>query len=111
MSPVVFDKVLVNEGDVWNPATNKVKIPYTGYYLVHFGGGLPAATQMLHYMWTEDPISGLVVDKTHSGIDTVGVTKIRRFVAGEELMTSTYKKLYSDALMQTTFMGILLYED
>ena len=107
---MVYDKVLVNEGNVWNPDTNKVVIPYTGYYLVHYGGGGPGGITVSHYLYSsQDSVTRLLRSKTgQTGTDSLGKTIIRRFEAGSVLMIGTAFNTYSSDLMQTTFMGLLI---
>ena len=111
MYPLVYDRILVNEGNAWNPDTNSVTIPYTGYYLVHYGGGIPN-TRMFHELYSsESVVSGLVVNSMENGTDNLGKTVILRFTAGSVLDIKTQNNTFSNVQMQTTFMRLLLYKD
>ena len=111
--PIVFDKVLVNEGNAWNTSTNKVVIPQTGYYMVHFSAGIPARTRLWH--WLDSSLNPLTLifrdSEEHDGIDTLGKTIFRNFKAGDSLWITNSYNTFSNAQMQTTFMGLLLYEE
>ena len=52
MNPLVYNRILVNERNAWNPDTNTVTIPYTGYYLIHYGAGVPAGTRVYHRLYS-----------------------------------------------------------
>ena len=112
MFPLVYNRILVNEGHVWNPATNTLLIPYTGYYLVHFGAGAPALTLVKHDLYSSVAfVTRLTrIGTGHNGIDTQSKTIIRRFIAGNVLKIYTFYNTFSDSMMQTTFAGLLLYE-
>ena len=112
MNPLVYNRILVNEGNVWNPDTNTVTIPYTGYYLIHYGAGAPAGTLVNHQLYsTENTVTILYrFSRVHNGVDTLSKTLIRRFVAGSVLKIRTYYNTFSNSMMQTTFEGLLLYE-
>ena len=113
IDPLVYNRILVNEGNAWNPDTNTVTIPYTGYYLIHYGLGVPAGTGVSYYLYS----SGTRVTRlyrgssVHNGVDTLSKTLIRRFVAGSVLKIRTDYNTFSNSMMQTTFEGLLLYED
>ena len=112
MFPLVYYRIVVNEGNAWNPDTNTVTIPNTGYYLVHYGAGVPAGTRVYHRLYSSGT---LVTDlyrysRVHNGVDTVGKTVIRRFTGSSVLKIRTYHNTFSNSRLQTTFMGLLLYE-
>ena len=114
MDPMVYDKVLVNEGNAWNPDNNTLVIPYTGYYLMHYGVGTEAGVMVSQYLYSsedEDRINRLLRDKMapSAGTDCLGKTIIRRFEDGSGLKISTDSDIVSFDLMQTTFMGLLIY--
>ena len=112
MDPMVYDKVLVNEGSAWNPDNNTVVIPYTGYYLIHYGVGTETAVMVSQYLYSfEDTVNRLVRDWVgYSGTDCLGKTIIRRFEAGTVLrINTTSSTTVSSDLMQTTFMGLLVH--
>ena len=113
MNPLVYNRILVNEGNAWNPDTNTVTIPYTGYYLVHYGAGAPAGTRVQHYLYSsEKTVTNLLRwSHAHNGVDTLSKTIIRKFAAGRVLKIKTDFDTYSNAQMQTIFMGLLLYKD
>ena len=112
MDYVAFDRVLVNEGNVWNPDNNTVVIPYTGYYLIHHGTGTPANTKRFQFLYSSGSyLSTLLVNSViENGKDTLGKTIIKRLTAGSVLRIKTFFNTFSDAQMQTTFMGLLLLE-
>ena len=112
MDPMVYDKVMVNEGSAWNPDNNTVVIPYTGYYLIHYGVGTETAVMVSQYLYSfEDRVNRLVRDwMGYSGTDCLGKTIIRRFEAGTVLRIKTASSsTISSDLMQTTFMGLLIH--
>ena len=109
---MVYDKVLVNEGNAWKPDSNTVVIPYTGYYLVHYGDGNPDGPTVSYYLYSSgEKVTRLLRrSRNQSGIDCVGKTVIVRFEAGSVLKISSMSNTYSSDLMQTTFMGFLIQE-
>ena len=112
MSPVVYNRILVNEGNAWNPDTNTVVIPYTGYYLINYGGGVPAGTRVRLQLYSDTTRVTLLYrgSTVHNGVDTVSKSIVRRFTAGNKLKIRTDYNTFSNINMQTTFMGLLLYE-
>ena len=112
MSPVVYNRILVNEGNAWNPDTNTVTIPYTGYYLIHYGAGVPAWTYVQHNLYSSGTSVTILLrnNRVHNGVDTLSKTLIRRFVAGNVLKIHTAYNTFSNSHIQTTFMGLLLYK-
>ena len=112
MDPLVYNRILVNEGNAWNPDTNTVVIPYTGYYLVHYGGGVGAGTQLWLQLYSDTTKVTLLYREStvHNGVDTMSKSIVRRFTAGNKLKIKTRSNTFSDSNMQTTFMGLLLYE-
>ena len=112
MDPLVYNRILVNEGNAWNPDTNTVTIPYTGYYLIHYGGGVPAGTRVQHWLDSSGTRVTVLIRNSyvHNEVDTLSKTLIRRFVAGSVLKIRTYYNTFSNSMMQTTFAGLLLYE-
>ena len=112
MNPLIYNRILVNEGNAWNPDTNTVTIPYTGYYLIHYGGGAPARTWVQHHLYSSGTLVTVLYrnSRVHNGVDTLSKTVIRRFVAGNVLKITTPYSTFSNSMMQTTFMGLLLYK-
>ena len=112
MDPLVYNRILVNEGNAWNPDTNTVTIPYTGYYLIHYGGGAPARTRVQHYLYSSEmTVTNLLRwSHAHNGVDTLSKTIIRKFAAGRVLKIKTDFDTFSNCQMQTIFMGLLLYK-
>ena len=112
MDPLVYNRILVNEGNAWNPDTNTVTIPYTGYYLIHYGMGVPAWTRVQHDLYSSGTLVTILYrnSRVHNGVDTLSKTLIRRFVAGSVLKIITYSNTFSNSMIQTTFAGLLLYE-
>ena len=88
-------------------------IPYTGYYLIHYGAGVPARIKAWHDLYLGGTrITALErVSQVHNGVDTIGKSIVRRFRAGNVLKIVTGYNTFSNANMQTAFMGLLLYED
>ena len=112
MYPLVYDRVLVNEGSAWQTSKNTVVIPRTGYYLVHYGSGVPAGRQLYLYLYSSDTSLTLLYrfSQVHNGVDTLGKTVLRRFESGNVIKIVTGSNTFSSAMMQTTFMGLLLHE-
>ena len=110
-NPLLYNRVLVNEGNAWNPDTNTVVIPYTGYYLIHYGGGA-AGTEVYLQLYSDTTTVTLLYREStvHNGVDTMSKSIVRRFTAGNKLKIRTFYNTFSDSNMQTTFMGLLLYE-
>ena len=112
MDPMVYDRILVNEGNAWKPGINKVVIPYTGYYMVHYGMGVHAGTGVYQQL-SSDGITVTIlfrVNTVHNGVDTMSKTIVRRFTAGNVLKIYNYGyNTFSNTNMQTSFMGLLLY--
>ena len=110
--PLTYDRVLVNEGNAFNPDTSKVVIPYTGYYLVHFGGGVAAGTRAWHALYSDGTLLTLLYrgSRVHNGIDTISKTVVRRFAGGTVVKVRSWYDTFSNSHMQTTFMGMLLYQ-
>ena len=112
MNPLVYNRILVNEGNAWKAQNNTVVIPYTGYYLIHYGGGVPAWTQVWLELYSDTTAVTLLYRRStvHNGEDTVSKSIVRRFTAGNKLKIRTGYNTFSNINMQTTFMGLLLYE-
>ena len=112
MNPMVYDRILVNEGNAWKPGINKVVIPYTGYYLIHYGVGVPAGTGMYQQLYSDGNTVTLLYrySNVHNGVDTMSKTIVRRFIAGNVLKIYTSGSTFSNTNMHTSFMGLLLYE-
>ena len=111
MYPLVYNRILVNEGNAWNPDTNTVTIPYTGYYLIHYGMGVHAGTRGRHYLYSSGNLLTILrrYSNVHNGVDTLSKTLIRRFVAGNVLSIYNEYNTFSNSHIQTTYMGLLLY--
>ena len=112
MNPLVYNRILVNEGNAWKPHNNTVVIPYTGYYLIHYGGGVHAGTNLWLQLYSDTTTVTVLYRRStvHNGVDTMSKSIVRRFTAGNELKIKTWSNTFSDSNMQTTFMGLLLYE-
>ena len=102
----------MNEGNAWKPDTNTVVIPYTGYYLIHYGGGVPAGTLVWLQLYSDTTTVTVLHRRStvHNGVDTMSKSIVRRFTAGNKLKIETGYNTFSNENMQTTFMGLLLYE-
>ena len=109
---MVYDRILVNEGNAWKPGINKVVIPYTGYYLIHYGMGVPAGTSVYQRLYSDGNTVTLLYrhSTVHNGVDTMSKTIVRRFTAGNVLHIYTSSSTFSNTNMHTTFMGLLLHE-
>ena len=116
MDPLVYNRILVNEGNAWKAQNNTVVIPYTGYYLVHYGGGVPAWTRVWLHLYSDTTTvtvlyrGSTVHNGVDNGVDTMSKSIVRRFTAGNKLKIRTDYNTFSNINMQTTFMGLLLYE-
>ena len=112
MYPLVYNRILVNEGNAWKAHNNTVVIPYTGYYLVHYGIGVPEGKDVHLQLYSDTTtVTVLYRDSTvHNGVDTMSKSIVRRFTAGTKLKIRTDYNTFSNINMQTTFMGFLLYE-
>ena len=112
MNPVTFDRVLVNLGNDWNPSTNTVTIPRTGYYFLHMGGAAgPTATAYLYLNVNNRMQFGLMHwSYNQNGVDTMSRSGILHLSSGDQVkITCDYSGFYSDAGLQTIFIGFLLY--
>ena len=110
-NPAPFPRVLVNQGSVWNPSTNQVSVPRTGYYHLHISNGVQGLSRILTW------IRGLSTDIAlyrdpgwNNGIDTMSRSAILHIRSGTVITIDIEFECYSDSLMQTSFSGFLLYE-
>ena len=112
MFPLVYNRILVNEGNAWKAQNNTVVIPYTGYYLIHYGGGVPAGTWVYLQLYSDTTKVTLLYrgSTVHNDVDTMSKRIVRRLTAGNKLKIRTGYNTFSNINMQTTFMGLLLYE-
>ena len=107
-----FNKVLVNVGHVWKPSTT-VEIRREGYYLIHFGFGVPAGKEVhawydLRDLYYHRAIA-TITRYSHNGTDTLGETMIMYLRSHTKLGIQVRHHSFSNAQMQTTFMGLFLY--
>ena len=112
MGNIAYDRVLVNLGNAWNPSTNTVTIPQTGFYFLHIGAGVYPEQQALIYLYVNNirQFSLLHHSRNHNGVDTRSRSGILHLSSGAQLRTGfgSYD-LYSDSGLQTIFIGFLLY--
>ena len=113
---VPFETVLVNVGNAWNSSANTVIIPHSGYYLIHFSTGLQPGHGTWYHLDSENPNNFIVRDSTvHNGIDTMAKSDIKFYRAGTVVYIANSKtapsSIYSDARMQITFSGLLIFKD
>ena len=112
MNPVTFNRVLVNLGNAWNPSTNTVTIPRTGYYFLHIGGGVRPSTYTYIYLYVNNSMQvGLMHYSTNqNGVDTMSRSGILHLSSGAQVkITCDSSGFYSDGGVQTIFIGFLLY--
>ena len=110
MVTLSFDKVLVNEGNAWRSPSN-VEIPREGFYLIHFGCGVPAETKALYDLMDliiSQPITS-IRRYSQNGTDTLGKTLILYFRSNFKLGIRAHKPSISGQQMHTTFIGLFLY--
>ena len=113
-APVTFDRVLLNLGNAWSSSTSKITIPHTGYYLTHISAGLQAG-HGIYFNINGSPKHYIVRNSSvHNGVDTMSKTVVQLYQAGAEFTIGCTKAapsaIYSDARMQTTYSGILLFQ-
>ena len=111
MNPVTYNRVLVNLGNAWNPSTNTVTIPRTGYYFLHIGGGVRPSTYTYIYLHVNNSIQfGLMhYSSNQNGVDTMSRPGILHLSSGNQVKITTNTGFYSDRGLQTIFIGFLLY--
>ena len=112
MYPVRYDRVLVNLGNSWNPSSNTVTIPRTGYYLLHIGhgGGLYRRFSYLSlHVNNVREFSLRHLSTNHNGVDTMSRSGILHLSSGDQVNTRCDHGLYSDRGLQSIFIGLLLY--
>ena len=112
MNPVTYNRVLVNLGNAWNPSTNTVTIPRTGYYYLHIGAGVRTGTGSFIYL----DVNGIQQFRlahwstSHNGVDTMSRSGILHLSSGGLVkIRCSSSGFYSDRGLQTIFMGFLLY--
>ena len=114
MDPVTFDRVLVNLGNAWNPSTNTVTIPRTGYYFLHIGGGVRPRTANYIYLLVNSSTQFMVMRgfslNNQNGVDTMSRSGILQLSSGDQVKVTCYSSgFYSDTGLQAIFLGFLLY--
>ena len=111
MDPVVYPEVLVNEGNPWNPSSNSVRIPLSGYYYIYIGG----ACHPFSKMYTCLELNGIQQmglshwSFSHDGVETQGRSAILHLSAGDVLTMINTHGCYSDEGRQNMFIGFLIY--
>ena len=111
MDPVPYDRVLVNLGNAWNPSTNIVTVPRTGYYFLHMGGGVHTGTRSYINLYVNNSkqFSLKHHSTNHNGVDTRSRSGILRLFSGAQVKITCDYGFYSDGALQTVFVGFLLY--
>ena len=112
MSQVTFDKVMLNEGNVWNISANKFIAPYDGIYLFSFSGGIRYQSGAVIYLTRNTTelmqAPGAYGDVFFSGVDVVSKTCVLALKAADPIHLRYIQKsyLYSDATYRPiTFSG------
>ena len=110
MNPVTFDRVLVNLGNAWNPSTNTVTIPRTGYYFLHVGGGVHSGVSIYIYLLVNNSQQFRMrySSTNHNGVDTMNKSGILHLSSGDQVKITSSTGFYSDGGLQTIFIGFLL---
>ena len=109
--PAPFPMVLVNQGSAWNPSTNQVTIPRSGYYYLHISQGVIQRQSV--FMWFQGLSYGIGIYRSsgyQNGVDTLSRSAILDLRSGTKIRIWIENGCYSDSLMQTSFSGFLLYE-
>ena len=114
MDPVEFDRVLADVGGALDNSTSnttEVKIPHSGYYFLHLGAGV-FPTRAIHLRLWADGSQQFAINHNsvdQNGVDTKSRSGILYLTAGTDLKVTCDSGAYSDAGMQTIFIGFLLY--
>ena len=112
MDPVTYNRVLVNLGNAWNPSTNTVTIPRTGYYFLHLGGGVRPGLSIYIYPYVNNSMQFSLMhwSSNQNGVDTMSRSGILHLSSGNQVKISCGSNgFYSDGGLQTIFIGFLLY--
>ena len=111
-TPVVFPTVLVNAGNAWQPFSNTVNIPATGYYYLSFGIGMPPHNAVdFNLKLSSETIFDIHHPSTsHNGISSVSRSGIWKLSSGSVLSLSSdqYDNVFADSGKQTYFIGFLI---
>ena len=110
--PVVYPLVLVNAGNVWDPATNRVNIRQTGFYFIHLGGGIRAGTNigLRLYVGNTMRLALREYNTNRNGVDTTSRSGVLHLTSGSVVRVNSLNTgAHSDAGLQTIFIGFLLY--
>ncbi|ELT92999.1 hypothetical protein CAPTEDRAFT_190519 [Capitella teleta] len=124
LDPVEFHEVGVNQGNAFNHAANVVIIPKSGYYYIELSiGSMPHTTLDVEILLNGNPetpenlgerIAHVSVESTnHTGVATSGRGLITHLWQNDilRLRANGLSGIFSDLNKQTTWMGLLLYED
>jgi len=119
VSPVTFDKVVVNQGSVLNSNTGTVTIQSTGYYYVYMSTAAPAGLGMYMSMYrrtADGQTSKLFAIYRTSTIsdsfETLVSGRIVRLYVGDVISVSVergYQAYTENSEFQISFIGMLLY--
>ena len=111
MNPVVYPEVLVNEGNPWDPSSNSVTSPFSGYYYIYIGGAVHPFSPMYTRLWLNGIQQlGLTHEGPHqNGVETLGRSAILYMSEGDVLTVTNTHGSYSDEGRQTMFIGFLIY--
>ena len=111
MDPLVYPEVIVNEGNPWDPSSNSVISPFTGYYYIYIGGATKPFSQMYTRLW----LNGIQQmglshwSSSQDGVETQGRSAILYMSAGDVLNMTSSHGSYSDEGRQNMFIGFLIY--
>ena len=98
----------------WKPVSNRIEIPQGGTYFIHLSVGLEPNQPVNYGLRKNSLYEFFAARKTskHNDKDVTARSAIRKYTANDILTIGTngYSRIYSDARMQTTFIGFLLYE-
>ena len=112
MNPMTYDRVLVNLGNAWNPSTNIITIPRTGYYFLNIGGGVRPSVYTHIYLYVNNvrQFSLMHYSSNQNGVDTMSRSGILHLSLGDQVkVICPSSGFYSDGGLQTIFIGFLLY--
>ena len=111
MNPVRYNRVLVNLGNAWNPSTNTVTIPRTGYYFLHIGAGVRrgVALSISLYVNNSEQFRMRYSRNYRNGVDTTSRSGILHLSSVDQVkIVCDNSGFYSDRGLQTIFIGFLL---
>ena len=113
--PIPFDKVMLNEGNAFNPHTGMFQCPQSGVYLFSF----TIESHNAYVIVAKLVVDGnnqldAITDGSGGHYQTASTTAIVRVTSGQSVWVATYHNndvtlFDSDRFRYTSFSGVLLF--